>query len=335
MFIASVVWLLFDMVALRMSINDVNSQLLKERVIRDREIYKESRASQYLRSELKHPVHKVDLPVTPAGNEPVSSGIKLAGGHRQGQIVGDNKQDPLPQGGDLLLKQDKSVDSNHNEVAPAKVPVNLDVNEPNLEKSEIRSIVSNIAELPPVVEDKKQAPLQDVEKNNIKAGAAVQNVVDKKDLKADVFVKDEVKTKTAVKVKVEVEEAHPLKTADLPLDKNVKGNAVGINKEEQSIGQITNSELKAPKEPSEPAIKIAEREDPATTKQTGVHKVLSLDVTRAPRDANAVGQFGQAGSVANDKEAEMEKRWGEGHFNVYLSDQIPVDRAVPDTRPEM
>uniref|UniRef100_A0A3P9BNM4 Polypeptide N-acetylgalactosaminyltransferase 5 n=1 Tax=Maylandia zebra TaxID=106582 RepID=A0A3P9BNM4_9CICH len=33
------------------------------------------------------------------------------------------------------------------------------------------------------------------------------------------------------------------------------------------------------------------------------------------------------------KDAEVKKRWDEGHFNVYLSDKIPVDRAIPDTRP--
>uniref|UniRef100_A0A3B5Q0M3 Polypeptide N-acetylgalactosaminyltransferase n=1 Tax=Xiphophorus maculatus TaxID=8083 RepID=A0A3B5Q0M3_XIPMA len=65
-----------------------------------------------------------------------------------------------------------------------------------------------------------------------------------------------------------------------------------------------------------------------------VHKVLSLDATHAPRDPNAVGQFGQPVILPGSKNAEVMKRWNEGHFNVYLSDQIPVDRAVPDTRPE-
>lgn len=66
-----------------------------------------------------------------------------------------------------------------------------------------------------------------------------------------------------------------------------------------------------------------------------VHKVISLDLTNVPRDANAMGQFGQAALVASNEDAEVKKRWNEGHFNVFLSDKIPVDRAVPDTRPEM
>uniref|UniRef100_A0A3Q2Q0P5 Polypeptide N-acetylgalactosaminyltransferase 5 n=1 Tax=Fundulus heteroclitus TaxID=8078 RepID=A0A3Q2Q0P5_FUNHE len=70
-------------------------------------------------------------------------------------------------------------------------------------------------------------------------------------------------------------------------------------------------------------------------RKPGVHKVLSLDATHAPRDPHAVGQFGQAVLLPGSRDAEVRRRWDEGHFNVYLSDQIPVDRAVPDTRPEM
>uniref|UniRef100_A0A3B3ZSS3 Glycosyltransferase 2-like domain-containing protein n=1 Tax=Periophthalmus magnuspinnatus TaxID=409849 RepID=A0A3B3ZSS3_9GOBI len=70
-------------------------------------------------------------------------------------------------------------------------------------------------------------------------------------------------------------------------------------------------------------------------KKPGVHKVLSLDVTQSPRNPNAVGQFGRAVILSNkDEDAEVKRRWAEGHFNVYLSDQIPLDRAIPDTRPE-
>ncbi|NWY71200.1 GALT5 acetylgalactosaminyltransferase, partial [Erithacus rubecula] len=65
----------------------------------------------------------------------------------------------------------------------------------------------------------------------------------------------------------------------------------------------------------------------------GMHRVLSLDVTLAPRDPRAPGQFGQPVAVPADKQEEAKSRWKEGNFNVYLSDMIPVDRAIPDTRP--
>ncbi|XP_058695717.1 polypeptide N-acetylgalactosaminyltransferase 5 [Poecile atricapillus] len=65
----------------------------------------------------------------------------------------------------------------------------------------------------------------------------------------------------------------------------------------------------------------------------GMHKVLSMDATLAPRDPRAPGQFGHPVAVPDDKQEEAKSRWKEGNFNVYLSDLIPVDRAIADTRP--
>ncbi|XP_077473641.1 polypeptide N-acetylgalactosaminyltransferase 5 [Stigmatopora argus] len=67
----------------------------------------------------------------------------------------------------------------------------------------------------------------------------------------------------------------------------------------------------------------------------GVHQVLSLDVTAAPRDPNAVGQSGQPATVPSEEAALAEQMWDEGQFNVYLSEKIPLDRGIPDTRPEI
>ncbi|NWX87441.1 GALT5 acetylgalactosaminyltransferase, partial [Nothoprocta pentlandii] len=65
----------------------------------------------------------------------------------------------------------------------------------------------------------------------------------------------------------------------------------------------------------------------------GTHRVLAVDVTLAPRDPRAPGQFGNAVAVPAEKQEEAKSRWKEGNFNVYLSDLIPVDRAIADTRP--
>lgn len=65
----------------------------------------------------------------------------------------------------------------------------------------------------------------------------------------------------------------------------------------------------------------------------GMHHVLRVDVTLSPRDPKAPGQFGRPVVVPPGKEKEAERRWKEGNFNVYLSDLIPVDRAIEDTRP--
>ncbi|XP_003406059.1 polypeptide N-acetylgalactosaminyltransferase 5 [Loxodonta africana] len=65
----------------------------------------------------------------------------------------------------------------------------------------------------------------------------------------------------------------------------------------------------------------------------GMHHVLRIDVTLSPRDPKAPGQFGRPVIVPHGKEKEAKRRWKEGNFNVYLSDLIPVDRAIEDTRP--
>ncbi|XP_070587645.1 polypeptide N-acetylgalactosaminyltransferase 5 [Erythrolamprus reginae] len=66
---------------------------------------------------------------------------------------------------------------------------------------------------------------------------------------------------------------------------------------------------------------------------TRLHKVLAIDRTLTPRDPRAPGQFGRPAEVPAEKEEEAKMRWNEGNFNVYLSDLIPVDRAIDDTRP--
>ncbi|XP_055456499.1 polypeptide N-acetylgalactosaminyltransferase 5 [Psammomys obesus] len=70
-----------------------------------------------------------------------------------------------------------------------------------------------------------------------------------------------------------------------------------------------------------------------STENPGRHRVLKIDRTLSPRDPNAPGQFGRPVVVPPGKKKEAERRWKEGNFNVYLSDLIPVDRAIEDTRP--
>uniref|UniRef100_A0A3Q3G4M7 Polypeptide N-acetylgalactosaminyltransferase 5 n=1 Tax=Labrus bergylta TaxID=56723 RepID=A0A3Q3G4M7_9LABR len=61
-FIASIIWLLFDMAALRISLNDVNSQLLKEQVIKERQLFRQQyRVTQLMKRGFKHPIQRVDL----------------------------------------------------------------------------------------------------------------------------------------------------------------------------------------------------------------------------------------------------------------------------------
>lgn len=343
-FIASVIWLLFDMAALRISINDVNSQLLKERVIREREIFKkQSRVTQLVERGLKHPVQKVGFAGTPAGKVPLNPGIKLAEVYRQGgkkrdQMLGDKKMSFEQQGDNL---HPKYVLSEHKEGAklqnvtpkhgvPAKTKAgNLDLKGTKLEKSKVIDVV-----LSNTTKETKQGPLTVSKKGLLKAGGVVQNALDNIDSKTTEKVKDEPKTNTGTKEgQLRAEETHPVKITSKPSNKDVNEKEVNTKTEEQHIRTIAKGDLNAAKETPKPTIKFS-KDNSTAVKKPGVHKVLSLDATLVPRDANAVGQFGQAALVASNEDAEVRKRWDEGYFNVYLSDQIPVDRAIPDTRPE-
>uniref|UniRef100_A0A8C1SWE7 Polypeptide N-acetylgalactosaminyltransferase 5 n=1 Tax=Cyprinus carpio TaxID=7962 RepID=A0A8C1SWE7_CYPCA len=66
-----------------------------------------------------------------------------------------------------------------------------------------------------------------------------------------------------------------------------------------------------------------------------VNSLVRGTIINRPRDPTAVGQFGQPARVPRDKEQESRRRWSEGFFNVFLSEQIPIDRAIPDTRPQI
>uniref|UniRef100_A0A4W3HRL7 Glycosyltransferase 2-like domain-containing protein n=1 Tax=Callorhinchus milii TaxID=7868 RepID=A0A4W3HRL7_CALMI len=93
------------------------------------------------------------------------------------------------------------------------------------------------------------------------------------------------------------------------------------------------------------ALKVHQTKDPQTNStvkrgaadalepRPGMHRVLTLDMTLSPRDPKAVGQFGRAAKVPKEQEQVAKAKWAEGHFNVHLSELIPLDRALPDTRP--
>lgn len=348
-FAASVIWLLFDMAALRMSFNDVNSQLLKERVIREREVLRKRQpgGTQQMRRGFKHPVQRVDRAVTHAGREAPDPGVSLAevyrrGGRRRDPKLGEKKfeelpKTPRPEYDDVGRKAAPNVTPKRGDPAK-KVAVNLDLNGTKLEKSEIIDsgfnkgmlpvVVSNVTQAPRGVQGHKTNPTS--KKEPIKAADLGAG----SDSKTSGKVKEE--DKAGVKgIQLQAKEAHPAKTTSKPTDKDADRKEVNTKTGEKSI----KTDPSAAKRSQAPAIEPRPGDDPkpSTTfvRKSGVHKVLALDATQVPRDANAVGQFGQAALVASNEDAEVRRRWDEGHFNVYLSDQIPVDRAIPDTRPEM
>ncbi|KAM6986710.1 polypeptide N-acetylgalactosaminyltransferase 5 [Aplochiton taeniatus] len=147
-------------------------------------------------------------------------------------------------------------------------------------------------------------------------------------------VKDKPKSK-AGKPKSQVKEKYSILVDPTvtPTKKDVKAKDV-VKAEHVVINRVTVSNKLKVQPKLEQGADAKVGLNSTAVQNTGIHKVLSLDMTQSPRDANAVGQFGQAAIVPNNQEGEVRKRWNEGHFNVHLSEQIPVDRAIPDTRPQ-
>ncbi|CDQ80475.1 unnamed protein product [Oncorhynchus mykiss] len=318
-FIASIIWLLFDMAALRLSLNDVNSQLLKESVVKERQAVRQqaTKRTKLVHRGFKNPVQRVDLDLDEAGNkDPLQDENKVLEVYRKrGPAV---KNDPQfmdkvnsheQQGGNAQPKLERAVIFKHNQIEPVHHVTEGKHVETPASKNTGENQEGNI-DLLQKGKENIDSKTQKKVKNSLEPG------------KQESFIKDKVAVDYTVK---------PVKNDVL------KGEEVIVNKEDKQINELDKGNPEALKESLPPTAKPKRQQGVPTNstvvRNTGVHKVLALDMTQAPRDANAIGQFGQAAMVPSDKEQEVRNRWNEGHFNVYLSDQIPVDRAIPDTRP--
>ncbi|CAJ1079266.1 polypeptide N-acetylgalactosaminyltransferase 5 [Xyrichtys novacula] len=348
-FIASVVWLLLDMAALRISINDVNGHMLKEQVIRERQLFKQqSRVTQALKRGFKHPVQRVDWAAAQGGTEPLNSSQKLAHVYRGKKRDQEEKRvNPLQHKENALPKTDKPKDIASEQKKEAtskqadsakKIAVDLEVSGPKVEKSTVLDGSKlNKTKVPPAIQEKIHAPLPTSKKEPIKDKDGVKPHPDKADSRDK--IKDGPEINTAAKASQhQAEESHSSKATPKPSQKDVEEKKEKLKEEDKQAKKVSESDKKAEKETPKPTIKVQEgktaTKEVKVIKKAGLHKVLALDMTNAPRDARAVGQFGVAAKAASLDNVEVRKRWDEGDFNVYLSDQIPVDRAIPDTRPE-
>lgn len=351
-FVASVVWLLFDMAALRLSINDVNSQILKERVIRERELFKQQSLTK---GSFKHPLQKENVAVPFAGKE-VNSGVKVAEVYRprekkQEQKNGDQDRksvEPrrpnftqmshpnflLPAYKGTILKiitteKDVSVKNkvDHFDVNGIEMKKSLEMNASTKQMLPLVSIVT-------IQENKEPSPTLS-EKESAKNGNVFQNTLDKTAAKATEGFKDGPKNGRK-DGHLEPVEAHPAQTTSAPPNKDINMNKTNLNTRENRVSTAVRSSVRSAKDTILTAVGTEAGSKPTATavRRAGVHKVQHLDATLVPRDDKALGQFGQAVLVSSREDAQVRKRWDEGFFNVYLSDQIPVDRAIPDTRPE-
>lgn len=356
-FVASVVWLLFDMAALRLSINDVNGRILKEKVIRERQILKQQAlAAQLTKGGFKHPLQKVNLGVLSAGKD-LNSGVKLAEVYRQRvkkqeQKVEDKERKSVENRGHtfVLTQQPKFLLPQHKEgtilqvITPERDVTmknkvdNFLVSEIKIEKR-LETDASRKQKLPLVsvgtVQENKEPSLSLSEKESPKGENVVQSPPDKTAARRTEGVKDRPKNGTT-DGRLGPLETHPAQTASRPPNKDRDMKKANTKTGEKRVKTAASSDLT----PAEHISKRAAGTDPgskpdsAAVRKAGVHRVQHLDATLVPRDARAVGQFGRAALVSSSEDAQVKKRWDEGFFNVYLSDQIPVDRALPDTRPE-
>lgn len=347
-FVASVIWLLFDMAALRLSINDVNSRILKERVVRDRALLKKhSRAAQLTKTGLKHPLQRVNSLVSPAGKgvDPV---VKLAEVYRhrekqKEQKVGDKERTSLKPmvhhfnntSLSTYLFSEHKERINLKSITPkkdiyAENKVNhFDVNGIQGEKS--LKIDESKRQKLPVVSNVTKTIHDDKEPSSILSTKEPPKSENGRntDPKATEKSKDEPKGVTK-EGELKPLETHPSQTASEPPNKDRNMSRANMKMKEKHAKTAPKSHLKTRK----PAVRTGAGPK-RNSKKAGSHKVLYLDATLVPRDAKAVGQFGQAVHVSSSEDAQVRKSWDEGFFNVYLSNQIPVDRAIPDTRPEM
>ncbi|XP_036425955.1 polypeptide N-acetylgalactosaminyltransferase 5 [Colossoma macropomum] len=389
-FVASVVWLLFDMAALRLSISEVNTELLKELVVKERELTKRqaTKGTKVADRDFKHPLQKVQADLG-EGKKSDSFDTKVVEVYRKpGKFRGKvepKKDDATPtgaKGGERKgvnenKREEKSLKKNNSgKDTTVRTPIPPQQQARTGTKEKERRIAPSYSKAPPAVQEEKRPQevlkektikLQSKETKDTKVVLAqdtkvglVQDtkvglVQDTKvglvqDIKIPVDSGLLKKTSSNSTLKTAKQDAHPTISAKkdvIPIRRLKEGKGVivfnrdnkHINKndsaqvliEDKHKSSLQAGALNPGKLPAGEPVKLLNSS--GVRRSAGLHKVMALDVTDKPREVRAVGQFGQAAVVPLDKQDESRRRWSEGYFNVFLSEQIPVDRAIPDTRP--
>ncbi len=354
--IASVIWLLFDIAALRISISDVN-QDLKEREI----LLKQGRKKYNVEDVLKHPLKKVNMDKKETKNskrfdrkvDKVYRKRPMARPENQAELKHDKHLNPMSMADKSFVKQNGIINQSQ---------MNLIVN--SLVKGTIISIPEKINKTKTVINGRAKNITTKI--NKIKAafnGQTDANLDVKTHLLTKALSTNQEKmhppglkengVKKVHHINDTVVMPHNEQHVDAGLQNNLSNELLkpaegdkleNIIKNSEKHGNTFNktktdiiqkpSKLRA-QDPAEEALRVPKFTSVQGRRPGGHHKVMALDVTDRPRDPRAVGQFGQPARVPRDKELESQRRWSEGFFNVFLSEQIPIDRAIPDTRPQM
>ncbi|XP_048048897.1 polypeptide N-acetylgalactosaminyltransferase 5 [Megalobrama amblycephala] len=343
-FIASVIWLLFDMAALRISINDVN-QDLKEREI----VLNQGRRKGNVEGVLKHPLQKVNIDKREFFKNRNRFERKVDEVYRkwpkfrtetQALLKHDKHLNPMLVAGKSFLEQKEVINqSKVNQTVKSLVKGTISIS-PKINETKtvingkVNSITAKINKINAAVNGQTEANL-DVKAHLLtKALPAVQEKMYPPALKENTVVKIHQTNDTLLMSRNVVH-------VDAGLQKNLSNDLLKPAETDKPKNIIDNREnhintlnKTKPDITQKAAEEVLVSTSVRARRSGGLHKVMALDVTDMPRDLQAMGQFGQPARVPRDKELESRRRWSEGYFNVFLSEQIPIDRAIPDTRPQ-
>lgn len=307
-FVASVIWLLFDIAALRMSFNDENQEL------KEREFAKNQgrRRDNIEDKAFKHPLQAVNI----------DKKAFIKKGSRFDRNVID-----VYRKGAKARPETKSLPLNHlNPVLNVGRAYKEDVNQSNVHIT-----------MKSVVKETTVIILKKSNETNTMINVKANNVAKMKGTHLD----DEAHHRNDTVV---------VPHRDVGLHKNLVNNLLNLGSDKSDIlidstkvhssNKTKTHFVQKPIELnlhgiSKEAAMLFNSTDVRMRRSGQLHKIMALDVTDRPRDPEAIGQFGHPAKVPRDKELESRSRWNEGYFNVFLSDQIPVDRAIPDTRPPL
>ncbi|XP_051761891.1 polypeptide N-acetylgalactosaminyltransferase 5 isoform X1 [Ctenopharyngodon idella] len=343
-FIASVIWLLFDMAALRISINDVN-QDLKEREI----VLNQGRRKGNVEGVLKHPLQKVNIDKREFLKNRNRFERKVDEVYRkwpkfrtetQALLKHDKHLNPMLVAGKSFVEQKEVINqSKVNQTVKSLVKGTIISISPKINETKtvingkVNSITAKMNKINAAVNGQTEANL-DVKAHLLtKALPAVQEKMYPPALKENTVVKIHHNNDTLLMSHNEVH-------VDAGLQKNLSNDLLKPAETDKPKNIIDNRENyvntfnKTKPDITQKAAEEVLHSSVRTRRSGGLHKVMALDVTDMPRDLQAMGQFGQPARVPRDKELESRRRWSEGYFNVFLSEQIPIDRAIPDTRPQ-
>ncbi|ROI16500.1 Polypeptide N-acetylgalactosaminyltransferase 5 [Anabarilius grahami] len=327
------------MAALRISINDVN-QDLKEREI----VLNQGRRKGNVEGVLKHPLQKVNIDKREFFKNRNRFERKFDEVYRklpkfrtetQALLKHDKHLNPMLVAGKSFVEQKEVIhQSKENQTVKSLVKGTIISISPKVNETKtvingkVNSITAKMNKINAAVNGQTEANL------DVKALPAVQKKMYPPALKENTVVKIRHTNDTLLMSHNEVH-------VDVGLQKNLSNDLLKPAETDKPKNIIDNRENhvntfnKTKPDITQKAAEVVLRSTSVWARRSGgLHKVMALDVTDMPRDLQAMGQFGQPARVPRDKELESRRRWSEGYFNVFLSEQIPIDRAIPDTRPQ-